>query len=306
MQKISAVSVAFVRFIKRSILVIIAFSGFVPSELNGQNTIFWSVRDTSTGHQSYLLGTFHQMGNHFADRLTVVIEALLESELGIFESLGTPGEVQRIINARSGSETWTQVLHKSDVTFLTKYSESWPVDIDKVNPGELYIKLQQDYVVAKCGTVRNDDEFDHFDNYLVHLRSEAELEKIGLETDSIQTLYIADEWSTKEWSHFKKPIHKWVRLLDSKKPNLKYCSGSMQYRAMRFNYNLTAPCPDNVLITQRNTEWMKTLPELLHTQNCFVAVGLLHLFNECGLITSLRKMGFLVDPIIKLTTSIDP
>jgi uncharacterized protein YbaP (TraB family) len=291
---------------RHALFVILFFSSLSPLILSGQNTIFWSVRDTSSGYQSYLLGTFHQMGNHFADSLTAVKNALLESELGIFESLGTPGDVQRIINARDGSHEWKNALKKSDVEFLQRYAEEWPVDINKVKPGELLIKLQQDYVITKCGTVKDADTFDHFDNYLIQLRADANLENMGLETDSIQTLYIAEEWSNKQWRDFRKPIRKWVRLLNAPRPNSKYCINSQHYRAMRFDYNLNEPCPDNVLVTQRNAHWMQVLPELLHSQNCFVAVGLLHLFNECGLITSLRKIGFVVDPVMELTISPSP
>lgn len=51
------------------------------------------------------------------------------------------------------------------------------------------------------------------------------------------------------------------------------------------------------LITGRNQNWMKQLPDLFKTQSSFVAVGALHLAGPDGLVTQLRNQGYTVTPL---------
>ncbi len=266
----------------------------------GQNTIFWAVKDTVSGHQSYLLGTYHQLGNHFADSLKLVTSKLLVADLAIFESLGSPSGVRDLINARPASDEWQNTLKRKDVEFLEDYAASWPVNIDKVRPGELYYKLQQDYASRRCGGVRPDDTWDHFDNYLIHLRDSLGLPNKGLETDSLQTELIQADLKSADWKVFRKPLHQWIKLHRNEKTDPRRCGFQEQYRSMNLNYHLDESCPDNVLISQRNATWMESLPRLLRTQSCFVAVGLLHLYNSCGLVSALKDEGFIVEPLYVL------
>jgi uncharacterized protein YbaP (TraB family) len=36
----------------------------------------------------------------------------------------------------------------------------------------------------------------------------------------------------------------------------------------------------------------------LETNNCFVTIGLFHLYNKCGLIEKLKEEGFVITPVI--------
>ena len=51
------------------------------------------------------------------------------------------------------------------------------------------------------------------------------------------------------------------------------------------------------LLDNRNHEWSKKIPQLIHQKPCFIAVGALHLPGENGLITLLRKAGYRVKPV---------
>lgn len=266
----------------------------------GQNTIFWSVKDTVSGHQSYLLGTYHQMGNHFPDSLTLVMEKLKETERGIFESLSTPEGTARMINRREPSDQWSEDLKRRSVKFLEAYTDSWAVDIDKVRPSELLIKLQQDYARYRCGNVIQEDKHDHFDNYLIAVRDSLGLKNIGLETDSIQTELISRDFKEASWKDLRKKINKWTKLLDRKKVNKDQCSLSKLYRSMKIDYSLEKDCPESVIIKERNHTWMEKLPDMLRQNDSFIAVGLFHLFFDCGLVSALRDNGFVVEPVYDL------
>ncbi|HPH72714.1 MAG TPA: TraB/GumN family protein, partial [Paludibacteraceae bacterium] len=52
-----------------------------------------------------------------------------------------------------------------------------------------------------------------------------------------------------------------------------------------------------LMLDARNLEWTKKLPDLLHKNSCFVAVGALHLVGENGLINLLRQKGYRVSKV---------
>jgi uncharacterized protein YbaP (TraB family) len=64
-----------------------------------------------------------------------------------------------------------------------------------------------------------------------------------------------------------------------------------------FNYTFEEQC-NSANIIERNKAWMPVILETLKDQSAFIAVGLLHLSGDCGLIQQLRQNGYKVDPVI--------
>ena len=65
----------------------------------------------------------------------------------------------------------------------------------------------------------------------------------------------------------------------------------------QLNTDLTQTENSSPLLIERNNQWIATLEIAMNTRNCFVAIGLRHLFYKQGLIEQLRFRGFLVTPI---------
>jgi uncharacterized protein YbaP (TraB family) len=170
------------------------------------------------------------------------------------------------------------------------------VDIYKVEPIELLFALRQEFQRVKCKTVGPTDTWDHFDNYLIHLAKSNDIALLGLETDSLQ-LSLIKEYSSPDWKEARKSIRIWIDKLSAKEVDPEDCMFTNMYRRFDLDYELATACPDDILITQRNDAWMKTLPNLLSTKNCFIAVGFLHLNYTCGLLEQLKEHGFLVSPV---------
>ncbi|WP_313783524.1 TraB/GumN family protein [Flagellimonas profundi] len=75
------------------------------------------------------------------------------------------------------------------------------------------------------------------------------------------------------------------------------CAETDWYNRMEIDYQLSKPCGNSFVLTDRNNEWMKKISELLKTNNCFIAVGLSHLMYECGLINQLENIGYTIAPM---------
>ena len=52
-----------------------------------------------------------------------------------------------------------------------------------------------------------------------------------------------------------------------------------------------------VMLTDRNANWIGQLKQLLPQKSCFIAVGCMHLVDEQGLIEQLRQLGYTVEAV---------
>ena len=52
-----------------------------------------------------------------------------------------------------------------------------------------------------------------------------------------------------------------------------------------------------ITLHERNLLWVQQIPDLIKKEPSFIAVGVLHLCGETGLINQLRKMGYIVKPV---------
>jgi len=75
------------------------------------------------------------------------------------------------------------------------------------------------------------------------------------------------------------------------------CGLANKYREFDLNYEFEMECETDILILQRNNDWMKTIPNLLRTKNTFIAVGYFHLRKKCGILEQLKNKGFKIEPI---------
>lgn len=269
---------------------------FITVGVMGQNTILWKVEHPETTTQSYLLGTFHQMGNSFVDSIPKIKELLYASDIAFFESVDAIDSLRATLNRREDKFEYREELRKSDVAFLENLSESWAVPISKLTPIELNIKLNQEYTLNTCGTARPTDEWNNFDKYLIHLAKENDVPVSGLETDSLQTEDINEMAEGYDWEKARGNIKKMVRNIKKSKTNTPMCKHAQRYMNFEFNYQFEEKC-GNTNIIKRNNEWMPTILEHLEKENVFVASGLLHLYGECGLIEQLRENGYVVEPV---------
>ncbi|MCR9228359.1 MAG: TraB/GumN family protein [Flavobacteriaceae bacterium] len=280
---------------KKTINIIILL--IISQSAIGQNTILWKVTDSINHKTSFILGTFHQFGNSFVDSLPEIKESLLESELAIFESISNPENTRKLINGRKKSDELGKSIRKREFQKLKEISEDWKVDINKLKPIELRWKLQQEFQKIKCKTVLPEDQWDHFDNYLIHIAKENDIEVYGLETDNEQLNAIEKQYDSPDWESEKSIIKFWIKKLSSKQLADGDCSFTNKYRAFDLDYNFSEDCPNDILIKQRNEQWMNVIPNLIKAKNCFIAVGYRHLMNNCGLIMTLKENGLIVEPI---------
>ncbi len=264
----------------------------------GQNSILWSIKDTASGKTSYLLGTLHQMGNSFVDGIPEIENSLKSSELAIFESIDDENIVVDLINAREDNLETIKFLENKDFNVLKEMAKSWKSNIYKLTPAEIILKLEQSIPSTLCGNVKESDRFSHFDNYLIYRAKQNGIPIFGFETNAMQIQYINQDNVSKYDRKEKKKILDLCKILTEKDTSKYDCKFFEKYKRFELDYRLTNSCSNDILLKQRNENWMPIILEKIKKQNCFIAVGLFHLYKDCGLINQLRNYGFIVEPIM--------
>ena len=260
-----------------------------------QNTILWKVEKQGSEHVSYLLGTFHQMGNSFVDEKPIITDILFQSDVAVFESIEDRGKnIIEVMNDRDEDFSYKNYLNTEDIKFLENYTKDWSVPLSKQRPAELLIKLQQNYIKENCGTIQPKDKWEHMDDYILNLAKSNNIKVEGLETYSDQfdaiNIINGEEFT---WEKAKDAIHFWAESLSKNKNKGNICANAKDYLKLKFDYQFNVKCAENDgMLSNRNENWMPKIINYIESSNSFIAVGLLHLFGECGIISQLRNQGY--------------
>ncbi len=220
-----------------------------------------------------------------------------ECDLVIFESADTTGTLISQMNSRPEDHAYRSHIKPKQLATLEAMASGWSVPISKVTPIELLTKLKQEYGLQHCNSVKPVDTWTHFDQYLEHLAASNGIEVMGFETDSLQTVIINQRAPYLSWEVLQKPINDAITDLSKGRNKGRSCHITKQYMCLSFNYQFDQQCGEDPMLKGRNASWMQQLPGILDDRSAFAAVGLLHLFGDCGLIMQLRDLGFMVEPV---------
>lgn len=264
-----------------------------------QNTILWTIKKDGNPHTSYLLGTYHQMGNSYVDSLTAVTRALKSSDIAIFENTDIGDGLAKYLNSRKEDFTYKEKLDKKHLAYLGDISEKWKVPVSKLSPSELLLKIQQTYLETQCGTVKITDSVKTFDNYLIKMAKLNSVELLGLESNDLMTSYINQQDRT-EWKDIKKEIYLWLDNIKMSRDTHIHCGMAEVYKKQKLDYHLDTECAESLMISSRSAIWLPIIEKNIIEKNSFIAVGYAHLTGKCGLISKLRTAGYKVEPVHNL------
>jgi len=122
--------------------------------LSSQNSIFWEITSPNNKEKSYLLGTYHTLGNHFVDSLPIIKEKLYQTQLAIFECIdGDKSEFDKIILRRKNNYDYLEELDSNYIDKLDSLLKDWEIPLSKLKPYELVVKLQNLYTISHCDNV---------------------------------------------------------------------------------------------------------------------------------------------------------
>lgn len=282
-----------------TLLLVLTVLFYLP--MSAQNTFLWKITGKDSKNTSYLLGTYHLLGESFVDKFPVIEEKIKSCDFVVTETEIDWKKIVENYNARPSTDSLEQTVSKEEYDYIKGMFKDTRTDVTKLGPGELWQKIAVCYVIKSCTALNPKDQF-YMDEYLQKIGTDNNKTPYYLETNSDQSEILKQSTSFIDWKYFKDNISGTLKSFKKIKTNERYCSTTNDYVAFKEDYKFKKNCSslddrDDILLTERNNEWMQKLPGLINSNNCFIAVGLAHLRYKCGLIQQLRDLGYSVEPV---------
>jgi len=262
------------------------------------NTLLWRVSGNDLKQPSFLFGTFHLLCKediHFSDALKRAIKS--SDEIYMEMDLDDPSTMlsgMLYMNMKDGKKLQDLYTPEEYQRLQNYFSDTLQMPMMMFQKAKPYFLVALLYPkMMNCATPAGIEE------ELMKIAKEDKKEIKGLETMQFQASVfdsIPYEWQAKEllknidsFSVYKSEFEQMLDLykkqeLDSMRNMItKSEFGSEKY--------------EDLLLNDRNKNWVKQLKEIMKNESVFVAVGAGHLVGDFGLINLLKKEGYKVEPL---------
>ena len=263
-----------------------------------ENSLLWEVSGNGLAKSSYLFGTFHLMCKddiHLSNQLKA---ALAQSDLVYMEmDMDDPSTMlggllfMNMKNGKTLEQLYTPAEYKKVKDFFTDSLHTPISFLQSMKPmlleALLYPKLMP------CKAVSGVEE------ELIKIAKQDKKEIKGLETMEFQ----ASVFDSIPYSEQAKELLNSIDSLSAYKAM--FDTMMIVYKSQRINeiedlFNKSEfgmKDHQDILLNDRNKNWVKQLKVITKNNNVFVAVGAGHLVGKQGLISLLRKEGYTVKPL---------
>lgn len=263
------------------------------------NTLLWQVSGNGLTKPSYIFGTFHLLCKddiHFSEQLKNAVQSANEIYMELdMDDPSTMMSGMLFMNMKDGKklkDLYTAAEYKKIESYFTDTLHTPLSLLQGIKPYFLVAMLYPKMMPCKTASGVEEE--------LLKLAKEDKKEIKGLETMQFQASVfdsIPYDWQAKEllknidsFSIYKKEFD--TMMNDYKNQRLAAMEKSLsksEFGSDKFN---------DLLLTNRNKNWVVQLKNIMKKENVFVAVGAGHLVGDKGLINLLRKEGYTVEPLL--------
>jgi uncharacterized protein YbaP (TraB family) len=273
--------------------------GPVPIRTNtDDNTLLWEVSGKGLSKPSYLFGTFHLMCRDDIRFSNPFIQAVKNSAVVYMElDMDDPATLfggLMLMNMK-GNKKLKDLLSEAEYKRVDNFfKDSLQASLSLFQNMKPYFLVGMLYPkMMPCTSVSGVEE------EIMKLAKENKMEINGLETMAFQA-------SIFDSIPYEKQADELLKSIDSlAKSKIYFDSMLLAYRNQRMNELETLLNNDefgmeenqDLLLDNRNRNWVAQLKDIMKKEPVFVAVGTGHLIGKTGLIALLRKEGYTVRPL---------
>lgn len=264
-----------------------------------EKSLLWEISGNGLEQPSYLYGTIHMTCDASLD--ANIKKALDDTSLLVLEvDMDDPSMAMKMANDiyMKDGKTLKDLVSAEDYTILSDFLKTqtgMPAEmIGNIKP--FFITAMMYPKLLDCAAVQS------FENELMKIAHEQEEEVLGLETVEEQ-MAIFDQIPYKDQAQ---------DLLRSAKDNMSFDKAAFQKmmalyvekdieglaKLMEEDVNLTNTKHKDVILDNRNKNWIAKIEDFAKQQPTFFGVGAGHLPGENGVIKLLQKKGYTVKPIM--------
>jgi uncharacterized protein YbaP (TraB family) len=265
---------------------------------NDNNTLLWQVSGKDLKNPSYIFGTFHLLCKDdikFSEQLKTSLKS--SDEVYMEMDMDDPSTMLSgllYMNMKGGKklkDLYTAAEYKKVESYFGDTLGMPVMMLQSIKPYFLVAMLYPK--MMSCQTASGVEE------ELMNIAKEDKKEIKGLETMQFQASVfdsIPYEWQAKEllknidsFQVYKNEFD--TMLLQYKNQQL----SAMESSLMKSEFG--SDKYEDLLLNNRNKNWIEQLKNIMKKESVFVAVGAGHLVGEKGLLNLLRKEGYTVEPL---------
>jgi uncharacterized protein YbaP (TraB family) len=263
------------------------------------NTLLWQVSGKGLQKPSFLFGTFHLLCKddiHFSEQLKKAMQWCdkIYMEMDMDDpSIMLSGMMY--MNMKDGKKLEDLYTPEEYKRLQNYFSDTLKVPMMLLQSAKPYFLVALLYPrMMNCNAPSGVEE------ELVKIAKEYKKQIDGLETMQFQASVfdsIPYEWQAKEllknidsFSVYKNQFETMLNFYKNQQmDSIKTMMGQSEFGADKY---------DDLLLTNRNKNWVGQLDTIMKKESVFVAVGAGHLVGDEGLISLLRKEGYKVEPLL--------
>ena len=293
-------------------LLLIAVLSVVVFSLDAQtkNCLLWKISGNGLNQPSYLFGTHHLIPLSFLKDVKGLDEVLKNTQQVVGEvNMSDKEAIQKKMSQNSilpAYFSYQKSLSADDYKFLSHFvKKNLGADfgqLERVKPAALSMLISIILYKKIYPELGNDMSFDEYFQ-----------EEAKKQSKPIKGLETVDEQITALLN--VRPLDKQLEGLMCLIKNPDYLKKQMDvFNTSYKKYDLESlrlqfenespdnPCPTaqnekDILMKYRNEKWINVIPDIIKEKSSFIAVGCGHLVGETGLLNSLSKAGYTVEPV---------
>ena len=272
------------------VLVLITVLGFSQN----QNSLLWKVSGNGLKNPSYVFGTYHMLCSKDFQIKDKVKTALNSSEQFMMEvNFSDPETMAVMQSSMMAKQKLSDVLSPKEVEVMkaniSKFGYRFE-DIENMSPMVINSLLMVKYF--DCAPT----ELKMIDVELMNLAASGDKIIGGLETakEQMETLgkFLTPSDLVKSVTKFEEGKGMMSNL---KKAYLDENLAALD-QLIKDRKEMTQE-QEELLLNNRNKNWVKMMPQLMTDNSTFFAVGAGHLLGKEGVITLLQKQGYTIAPV---------
>lgn len=264
---------------------------------NKENSLLWEVSGNGLSKPSYITGTFHILCSKDFEIKPKVLKALESSENLVMEINYTdPAEMMSLQKMFKADKKISDQLSPEEAKELNTILGNYGTDlksIDSSSPQALYALLSTKAIPCPQTEVKL-YEMELLQKAMKDKKSIKGLEKVEDQMKSINEAYdlksiIAQLKMDKEYQILFR------QMIEAFKNE----NAESLYSLFKDERFMNAQ-QEKAMLTNRNQNWVKVMPDIMKKESSFFAVGGSHLMGKNGIIPLLRAKGYTVRPVSSL------
>ncbi len=296
--------------LNRLILIVVLSVGIFSIKAQTKNCLLWKISGNGLSQPSYIFGTHHLIPLSFLKEVKGLNEVLKNTQQVVGEvDMSNKEEIQKKMSENSMSPadfSYQKSLSTDEYKFLSDFvKQNLGADfkqLERVKPAALSTLISITLYKKFYPELGNDMSLDEYfqEEAQKHSKPIKGLESIEDQITALLNVRPLDKQLEGLMCLIKNPdyLKKQMDVFNTSYKNFDLESLRQTFE----NENPDNPCPTaqnekDILMKYRNEKWIKVIPDIIKEKSSFIAVGCGHLVGETGLLNSLIKTGYTVDPV---------